>query len=232
MTSFISINQQIFRIFESEPNVGLLSKKDGYKEIDPDMLSLLTRVCLDELARVDWNSYNRQRYGGVAVAREDVIKLPALPRPPRPFRSWPEFSEFVYGGLSDIKYEPEEYKLAYRVEHTYLPDGVDINNDRVIFEQKGVLSSIEEARKYVHIAKQCGVHFIFVFQEKGIACPWLQPKKDGTVTTQEEWCRKNGFSVTFLGELTAFRKSSEYQRIIKTVGAGQGTLRQQLNRGK
>jgi hypothetical protein len=200
----------------------------GFDNVPPELLKQITKAALLALHKVNWNKYNEQRYGRVPVAIQDAIFLPDLPPVPKPFRSWAEVEAFVFGGLKDCEYESKEYKMKYVVEHNFLPDGIDPNNDRLIYEVKGVFGDINEAMKYVHVAKQNHVHFIFVLQEKGITVPFSKPRVNGTRQTMEEWIKQKKFSFCYVGEEETFRKTTEYQRLVTHFGKGLNSLKDAL----
>lgn len=196
--------------------------------IDPELLHKLTLTCISALKKVDWNEYNEQRYGRKPVTIDEVVFAPDLPPCPKPFRSWPEAFVMLYGGLQDLAYEPKEYKMKYTTEHTYQPDSIDILNDRIIYEIKGVIPTLTDAKKYREVAKCNGVHFIFIFQEKNIICPFSRARKDGSRMTQEEWCKKEKFDYCYVGEEEQFRNSARYKWLVANIGKGLPKLSDQL----
>ncbi len=206
-------------------------RRDLFKDpsnIDPELLHRLTLTCLHALKKVDWNEYNEQRYGRKPVALEEVVFAPDLPPCPKPFRSWPEAFVMLFGGLQGLQYEPKHYKLKYVTEHTYQPDSIDPNNDRLIYEIKGVIPTLVDAKKYREVAKSSHVHFIFIFQGRNIICPFSRARKDGSRMTQEEWCKKEGFDYCYVGEETAFRNSDRYKWLVENFGKGLPSLFDQL----
>lgn len=204
------------------PIADLLKAKDGYLQIDNALLKSLCDEIMSYHSTFNWNAYNTVRSGNLEP--EDVPgyqELRKMPPHPRPFASWLEFSVQHYGGLSDLEREPKDYYIPYFVEHMYRPDNVDnINNDRIIFETKGEIKTLEEARKYVSVAKQYTVHFVFVFQCRDIICQWTKERNDGSRMTMEEWCTKEGFDFCYAGQEEAYRNSDRYKLLVKTVGKG------------
>lgn len=214
------------------PVADLLKQKDGYKEIDHSLLKSLCAEILDYQSKIDWNAYNAVMIGtSLPEETPGFQRARDLPPYPRPFASWLELSEQYFGGLSDLEREPKEYKIPYIVEHEYKPDNICAENDRIIFEIKGVIRTIEEAAKYRWVARQWHVHFVFVFQCRDIVCPWNRNiRKNGTRMTMEEWCTKEGFDYCYAGETEQFRTSERFMKLIKTVGRGLPTLKEEINR--
>lgn len=200
----------------------------GFDNIDPATLELITDTCIAALKKVDWNSYNEQRYGRRPVPIDDVIFLPSLPPVPKPYRSWPEVHISRFGGLKGLEYEPKSHKVKYVIEHTYQPDWVDSLNDRIFFEAKGVIPTLADAAKYRAVAKHNDVHFIFILQEKDIVCPFARPRKDGSRMTHEEWIKKEGFDYCYQGEEGEFLKSARYKYLVEHVGKGLPRLEETL----
>nr|WP_322941809.1 hypothetical protein [Pseudomonas sp. s4] len=208
----------------------LLKQKDGYKEIDHSLLKSLCAEIVDYQSKIDWNAYNAVMIGtSLPEETPGFQKARDLPPYPRPFASWIEFSEQYFGGLSDLEREPKEYRIPYIVEHEYKPDNICAENDRIIFEIKGVIRTLEEAKKYKCVAKQWNVHFVFVLQCRDIVCPWsTYIRKDGMRMTLEEWCTKQGFDYCYAGETEQFRKSDRFLKLVKTVGKGMPSLKDEL----
>jgi len=196
----------------------LLLTPFGYKDIDQKLLYRMCLMCLSALHKVNWNAYNEQHYGRQVVTIDEAIFLPDLPPVPRPYRSWPEAMIMIFGGFQGLEYEPKTHKKSYVLEHTYQPDAVDDLNDHILYEIKGVIPSLVDAAKYRAVAKQHGCHIVFVFQEKGIFCPWSRARKDGTRMTQEEWVKKEGFDFCYVGEEAAFKESARYKWLVENVG--------------
>lgn len=218
MTAFIDISKHEIDMGEVDEIRACLAKPWGYKELDRGLLYNIAQTCLHALHKVNWNAYNAQHYSGQVVTVDEVIFLPDLPPVPKPYRSWPEAFIMIFGGLQDCEYEPKQHKLKYVVEHTYSPDSVDPDNSKIVFEIKGVIPTLEDARKYKTVAKQAGVHIVFILQEKGIICPWTRPRKDGSRMSQEEWIAKEGFQFCYQGEEEAFRKTDKYRKLVETFG--------------
>lgn len=208
----------------------LFMKMNGYRQADLELVYKTGLACRYAGQKFNWNERNEQVFGRKPVALEDVLFPPELPPVPKPFRSWLEVMVTLFGGLRDCEYEPEHYKLSYVTQHTYQPDWVDSLNDRIIWEGKGVIPDLVDARKYKCVAKQNNVHFIFIFQCKNIHCPWVRPRQDGTKMTLEEWCTKAGFDYTYEGEEEEFRKSKRYLDLVRTFGKSQSSLLEQLSK--
>ncbi|UUC20518.1 hypothetical protein NOV18_08570 [Pseudomonas asiatica] len=200
----------------------------GFDNIDPATLELITDTCLAALKKVDWNAYNEQRFGRRPVAIDDVIFLPSLPPVPKPYRSWPEVHISKFGGLKDLEYEPKSHKVKYVIEHTYQPDWVDAHNDRIFFEAKGVIPTLADAAKYRAVSKHNDVHFVFILQERDVICPFARPRKDGTRMTHEEWVEKEGFDYCYQGEEGEFLKSARYRYLVENFGKGLPRLEETL----
>ena len=195
-----------------------LLKPWGFRDIDRDHLRNIAETCLIALHKVEWNELNAQRFNNKVVARDEVIFQPALPPVPKPYRSWPEAYIMIFGGLQDCEYEPKEAKYKYVVEHTYQPDSVDPQNPRIVFEIKGVIPTLNDAKKYRSAAEQNGIYIIFILQEKNIICPWSRPRTNGTRMTLEEWMTKEKFEYCYQGEEEAFRSTDKYKRLVATFG--------------
>ncbi|MBK5417709.1 hypothetical protein [Pseudomonas sp. TH31] len=206
----------------------LFLKLNGYKSADLDLIYKTGMACRYAGQNFNWNERNDQVFGRKPVTFEEALFPPELPPVPKPFRSWLEVMVSLFGGLNDCEYEPRKYKMKYVTEHTYQPDWVDSLNDRLVWEGKGVIPSLQDANKYRCVARQNGVHFIFIFQCKNINCPWARPRKDGTRMTLEEWCKKEGFDFTFEGEEAEFRKTPRYLHLVKTFGKDRVSLIDQL----
>lgn len=200
----------------------------GFQNVDPGRLELITDTCLASLKKVDWNTYNDQRYGRKPIPIDDVVFLPSHPPVPKPYRSWPEVHIAKFGGLKGLEYEPKSHKVKYVIEHTYQPDWVDALNDRIFYEAKGVIPTLADAAKYRAVAKSNNVHFIFILQEKDIICPFSRPRKDGSRMTHEEWMKKEGFDYCYQGEEGEFLKSDRYKYLVENVGKGQNSLEEAL----
>ena len=200
----------------------------GFQNVDPGLLELITDTCLAALKKVDWNTYNDQRYGRKPIPIDDVIFLPSLPPVPKPYRSWPEVHIAKFGGLKGLEYEPKSHKVKYVIEHTYQPDWVDALNDRIFYEAKGVIPTLADAAKYRAVAKSNNVHFIFILQEKDIICPFSRPRKDGSRMTHEEWLKKEGFDYCYQGEEAEFLKSARYKWLVENIGKGLPRLEEAL----
>ena len=170
------------------------------------------------LHKVEWNEHNAQRFNNKVVTQSEVVFQPSLPPVPRPYRSWPEAYIMIFGGLQDCEYEPKDHKFKYVVEHTYQPDSVDPTNTKVVFEIKGVIPTLADAKKYRSVADQNGIYIIFILQEKDIICPWSRPRKDGTRMTLEEWMGKEKFEYCYQGEEDAFRATDKYKKLVATFG--------------
>ncbi|MQU52909.1 hypothetical protein [Pseudomonas bubulae] len=200
----------------------------GFQNVDPGLLELITDTCLAALKKVDWNAYNDQRYGRKPIPIDDVIFLPSLPPVPKPYRSWPEVHISKFGGLKGLEYEPKSHKVKYVIEHTYQPDWIDALNDRIFYEAKGVIPTLADAAKYRAVAKDNDVHFVFILQERNIICPFARPRKDGSRMTHEEWMKKEGFDYCYQGEEGEFLKSDRYKYLVENVGKGQNSLEEAL----
>ena len=200
----------------------------GFQNVDPGLLELITDTCLAALKKVDWNAYNDQRYGRKPVPIDDVIFLPSLPPVPKPYRSWPEVHISKFGGLKGLEYEPKSHKVKYVIEHTYQPDWIDALNDRIFYEAKGVIPTLADAAKYRAVAKSNNVHFIFILQERNIICPFARPRKDGSRMTHEEWLKKEGFDYCYQSEEGKFLKSARYKYLVENIGKGLPRLEEAL----
>lgn len=206
--------------------------REDYRNIDLDTLKVITEACLVALSKVQWNAYNEQRFGRKPVTVDEVIFLPSLPPQPKPFRSWPEVHIGLFGGLKDLEYEPKSHKVNYVVEHTYQPDWVDANNDRVFYEAKGIIPTQADAAKYRSVADCNDVHFVFILQERNIICPFARPRKDGSRMTHEEWIKKEGFDYCYQGEEGEFLKSARYKYLVENFGKGLPRLEETLRANK
>lgn len=195
-----------------------LMKPYGYKEIDQKLLYRMCLMCISALHKVNWNEYNSQHYGRQVVTIDEAIFLPDLPPVPKPYRSWPEAMIMIFGGFQGLEYEPKSQKKTYVLEHTYQPDAVDDKNSNILYEIKGVIPNLVDASKYRAVAKQHKCHIIFVFQEKGIFCPWARSRVDGSRMTQEEWVKKEGFDYCYVGEEAEFRNTERYKWLVENVG--------------
>lgn len=220
-------------IFLISPVADLLKQKDGYKKVEPELLKALCTEIIEYQKTIDWNAYNDVMLCGVLPENATGFeKAREIPPAPRPFASWIEVAEQLFGGLADLEREPSDYRIPFVIEHKYKPDNICKENDRIIFEIKGVIRTLEESRKYRCVAKQWNVHFVFVFQCKNIICPWARPRVDGSRMTHEQWCENNGFDYCYVGQTEEFRKSTRFKHLVNTVGRGLPTLKQELARGK
>lgn len=195
-----------------------LLKPWGFRDIDRDHLRNISETCLIALHKVEWNEHNAQRFNNKVVTRDEVIFQPALPPVPKPYRSWPEAHIMIFGGLQDCEYEPKASKFKYVTEHTYQPDSVDPDNSKIVFEIKGVIPTLADAKKYRCVAEQNGLYIIFILQEKNIICPWSRPRTNGTRMTLEEWMQKEKFEYCYQGEEEAFRSTEKYKKLVATFG--------------
>lgn len=217
-------------LFLEGPMADLLRKKDGYKQIDNTLLHNLTKEILDLQATFNWNAYNDVKIRNSDPATTTGFE-PQRPFPPypRPYSSWLEFSEQYFGGLKDLEREPEAYVIPYFTEHTYKPDNIlEEENDRIIFEIKGAIRSLEEAAKYRNISQQYDIHFIFVLQCHDIKCPWATERKDGSRMTHEEWCVRNNFDYCYHGQVEEFRASARFKSLVENVGKGKISFKEEL----
>ncbi|MBX8497787.1 hypothetical protein [Pseudomonas cichorii] len=224
--------QKVADIFKTEYCFSKFKTEDGYLQLDKDLLLLCAQACYQVEQAFHWNDYNRQAYARKFEEGESIIKTPDLPRYPHPFKSWSEFRMGYFGGMKGLEYEPAGYKLPYYVEHVYQPDWVDDRNDRIIFEGKGVITDLENTRKYINVARQHNVHFVFIFSHRNIKCPWRTPRKDGTTMTLEEWAAKEKFDYCYEGQESAFRESERYKWLVNNFGRNLPSLKEQLGMGK
>ncbi|MBI6707268.1 hypothetical protein YA0599_03440 [Pseudomonas syringae] len=210
-----------------EARILLLS---GSRSIDRNLLKYTIDESLRAMDGVEWNTYNRQRTG-VLEEGEQIVMLPSVYPVYKPYRSHNEAYEFEFGGLVGYEYEPKHLMLDYVIKSTYTSDTNEVLNNRIVWECKGRISSLIDAKKYVNSAKQNHVHFIFVFQSRNITCPWTfskPPRKDGTRMTLEEWCVNNGFDFCYMGEVEAFKKTEHFKWLVENVGKGLNSLAEQL----
>lgn len=222
--------QRIANKLKSDHHDKLLAVKHGYLKIDRDLLELCAHACYEIEQGHPWNEYNRQHYRHSFQDGESIIRAPDLPRIPKPFRSWSEFREKVFGGMQDCEYEPSDYRMPVVIEASWLPDFVDPFNDRICYDVKGVISDLHAAKKFIRAAEQNNVHIVFIFSHRDIKCVWSSPRVDGSTMTQEEWAAKEGFSYCYEGEAAKFRNSDRYKALVKEFGKGYGTLKDQLAR--
>lgn len=210
-----------------EARISLLS---GSRSINRDLLRYTIEESLRVMSDFPWDTYNRQ-HAGVFQEGEEILKLPSVYPVYKPYRSHNEAYEFEFGGLVGYEYEPKHLILDYVVKSTYKSDTNEILNNRIIWELKGKIASLNDARKYVNAAKQNHVHFVFIFQARNIICPWTfakEPRKNGTRMTHEEWCVNNGFDYCYMGEVEAFKETEHFSWLVENVGKGLNTLHEQL----
>lgn len=215
---------------KSDHHDKLLAAKYGCLKIDQDLLELCSQACYQIEQGHPYNEHNRQRFRHTFHEGESIIGTPDLPRVRKPFRSWTEFREKVFGGMKDCEYEPLEYRMPVVIETSWLPDFVDPFNDRICYDVKGVISDLNAAKKFIRAAEQNNVHIVFIFSHRDIKCVWASPRVDGSTMTQEEWASKENFSYCFEGEVGQFRSSERYKTLVKEFGKGYGTLKAQLAR--
>jgi len=219
----------------TNPNPKLLDEArilllSGSRSIDRNLLKYTIDESLRAMDGVEWNTYNRQRTG-VLEEGEQIIMLPSVYPVYKPYRSHNEAYEFEFGGLAGYEYEPKHLMLDYVIKSTYTSDTNEILNNRIVWECKGRISSLIDAKKYVNSAKQNHVHFISVFQSRNIICPWTlskPPRKDGTRMTLAEWRVNNGFDFCYMGEVEAFKKLSILTGLLKTSAMDLIVLTEQL----
>ncbi|MBO2925381.1 hypothetical protein J5H75_27310 [Pseudomonas asiatica] len=202
--------------------------REDYRNIDRDKLELITNTCIAALDKVDWKTYNEQRFGRKPVTIDNVIFLPSLPPVPKPFRSWPEVKVGLFSPLKELEYEPKTYKVDYVIHHTYQPDWVDKLNDRLFYDEKGVIASQHDAAKYRAVARDNGVHFIFILQSRNVPCPFAKERKDGTKMTHEQWIVKEKFDYCYLDEIEEFYSSARYKFLVENFGKGLPRLEETL----
>lgn len=215
---------------KSDQHDKLLQVAHGYLKIDRDLLELCSQACYQIEQGHPYNEYNRQRYRHLFKDGESIIRTPDLPRIPKPFRSWTEFRESVFGGMQDAVYEPKDCRMPVVIETSWLPDFVDPANDRICYDVKGVISDLHAAKKFIRAAEQNNIHIVFIFSHRDIKCVWSSPRVDGSTMTQEYWASKQGFSYCYEGEVAQFRNSERYKTLVAEFGKGYGTLRAQLAR--
>lgn len=205
--------QAIADILKSPEYDPLLLQKDGYKHIDRNLL----RICSDAIREVElkfgWDDYNRQRHAGRFQDGESLIKAPSLPSVPRPFHSWAEFRMSVFGGMQDMPFE--QIEVEYTVTKKHRSDWHDSLNNRIWYQGKGVIPNGDAARDLICAARQNSIHHVFIFTVPNIKCPWSRPRKDGSVMTQEEWCKKEGFDYIYEGEEQAFLDSPHRKWLVE-----------------
>ncbi|MBH3384026.1 hypothetical protein I5S53_08580 [Pseudomonas juntendi] len=195
----------------------LLLEKGGYKKIDQNLL----RICSDAIRQVElnfplWNDFNRQRHAGKFLEGESLIKCPSLPPHPRPYRSWAEFRMSVFGAMQEFPYERLE--VDYYVKKTHRSDWYDIENNRIWYQGKGVITSSDAARDLKCASEQNNLHQVFIFTVPNIHCPWSKPRVDGSVMTQEEWATKEGFDYTYEHEIGAWLRSERHKYLVENFG--------------
>lgn len=210
----------IIQILKSPENEALLLQPYGYRQINRALLQL----CADAVHEIElafpWNDYNRQAYARHFLEGESIMKTPDLPKYPRPYRSWAEFSSSEFGGMQGFAYEPKGLEVYFYVKHKHVPDWVDPLNNRVWYQGKGVISNLESARSYIASAKQNCITHVFIFTVPNIQCPWLirKPRKDGSVMTLEEWCDKEGFDYCYKGQEGEWIKSERRAWLVENTG--------------
>ena len=70
---------------------------------------------------------------------------------PKPYRSGLEH-RLHSGPLKNLLYEPKGSHLTYVIPNrTYVPDFVDPNNSKIIYEAKGRFRTFQEAMKYIYV---------------------------------------------------------------------------------
>lgn len=206
--------------------------REHYSNVDLAKLELITNACITALDKVDWPEYNDQRYGRKPVTVDNVIFLPELPPVPKPFRSWHEVKVGLFSPLRELEYEPKSHKVDYVTHHTYQPDWVDKRNDRIFYDEKGVIASQQDAAKYRAVARDNGVHFIFILQSRNVPCPFAKKRKDGTKMTHEQWIVKEKFDYCYVDEIDDFYQTARYKYLVETVGKGLPRLEETLRTNK
>ncbi|MGA4453436.1 hypothetical protein [Pseudomonas fortuita] len=205
--------QAIADILKSPQYDTLLLQKGGYKHIDRNLLRICSEAVRDLELKFGWDDYNRQRHAGRFLDGESLIKGPSLPAVPRPFHSWAEFRMSVFGGMQDMPFE--QIEVEYTVTKKHRSDWHDSLNNRIWYQGKGVIANSDAARDLICAAKQNSIHHVFIFTVPNIKCPWPKPRKDGSVMTQEEWCKKEGFDYIYEGEEQAFLQSPRRKWLVE-----------------
>jgi len=121
-------------------------------------------------------------------------------RPPHPYKSWLEYRLFAIGALKDVPYEPEVLPYTQKIDRKrkYTPDGV---KGDVIIEVKGRFRTRDEAEKYKSVrANYPDKTLVFVFARRGVKFLGAKKRKDGSLFTLEEWCKREGFPCCFEGD--------------------------------
>lgn len=191
----------------------LLSEKYGFQKIDRNLLKICSEAIRElELSFKKWNELNQQRFQGKYTDGE-IIKSPSVPRIPQPYSSWAEFRMSVFGGMQEMQYEAIE--LTFTVEKKHISDWHDSLNNRILYQGKGVISTLDMARDLICVAKQNAVHHVFIFTVPNIHCPWARPRKDGSVMTQEEWAKKEGFDFIYEGQEMEFLKGARRKWLVE-----------------
>ena len=99
---------------------------------------------------------------------------------------------------SEWKYvpTPSPAPLHYVVEHSYHPDFIREEGDKIIYlEAKGRFWDYQEYNKYIWIKKSLeeNEELVFLFAMPWAAMPATKRRKDGTKFSHAEWAEKNGF---------------------------------------
>ena len=84
------------------------------------------------------------------------------------------------------RYPANRTKLPYTIPKTYEVDG-HIPDTNIYIEYKPVIESQDQCRKFREVCLQNNVAILFVFIKRDISLWWNNPRKDGSVITQEQW---------------------------------------------
>jgi len=87
-------------------------------------------------------------------------------------------------------------KINYKIEHDYHTDFIKIvDGITFICEAKGVFWDSGQASKYKAIKNYLNDDqvFFFLFGDARKPLMWSKKRKDGSKSTHEEWCIRNGF---------------------------------------
>ena len=96
--------------------------------------------------------------------------------------------------LPEYDYEPEGCKVSYTIPHEYCPDMVHKKSPDILIEIKGYLiKGYSDIQKYLSIIRDNpDKELIFIFSDPDKrAYPQCRQRKDGTVMSLAEWCRRN-----------------------------------------
>ncbi len=107
-----------------------------------------------------------------------------------------KFATHLKSNNIPVRYELD--RLPYIKHHTYTPDFKI--SDQIYIETKGLFSGSDRTKMLLTRQQHPGVHFILVFQEPN---KYLSKK---STTTYADWCDKNGFLWTKIGDMSKLIK--------------------------